>query len=132
MTVIPVTQVDVANKFFPGVHRDCQPESCWPHRSRWAPERPVACFHPPYSLGAAWDVALNHFFPGLNVSPAAFAVAGMGGVVGGPTGAAMAAIMMIFEMTLDYQLHMSAIIATESAGPMVGKLDAKRSMSPQT
>ena len=52
--------------------------------------------------GAAWGVALNHFFPGLNISPAAFAVAGMGGVVGGSTGAAMAAIVMIFEMTLDY------------------------------
>ena len=45
---------------------------------------------------------LNHFFPALNISPAAFAIAGMGGVVGGATGAAMAAIVMIFEMTLDY------------------------------
>ncbi len=52
--------------------------------------------------GAAWGVALNYFFPGLNVSPAAFAVAGMGGVVAGSTGAAIAAIVMIFEMTLDY------------------------------
>jgi CIC family chloride channel protein len=52
--------------------------------------------------GAAWGVALNHFFPALNISPAAFAIAGMGGVVGGATGAAMAAIVMIFEMTLDY------------------------------
>jgi CIC family chloride channel protein len=52
--------------------------------------------------GAAWGVALNHFFPALNISPAAFAIAGMGGVVGGTTGAAMAAIVMIFEMTLDY------------------------------
>jgi chloride channel protein, CIC family len=52
--------------------------------------------------GAAWGMALNHFFPALNISPAAFAVAGMGGVVGGSTGAAMAAIVMIFEMTLDY------------------------------
>jgi len=52
--------------------------------------------------GAAWGVALNHLFPALNISPAAFAIAGMGGVVGGTTGAAMAAIVMIFEMTLDY------------------------------
>ncbi len=52
--------------------------------------------------GAAWGVVLNHFFPALQISPAAFAVAGMGGVVGGSTGAAMAAIVMIFEMTLDY------------------------------
>ena len=52
--------------------------------------------------GAAWGVTLNHFFPALHISPAAFAVVGMGGVVGGSTGAAMAAIVMIFEMTLDY------------------------------
>ena len=52
--------------------------------------------------GAAWGVALNHFIPALHVSPAAFAIAGMGAVVGGSTGAAMAAIVMIFEMTLDY------------------------------
>jgi CIC family chloride channel protein len=45
---------------------------------------------------------LNHLCPALKISPAAFAVAGMGGVVGGSTGAAMAAIVMIFEMTLDY------------------------------
>ena len=54
--------------------------------------------------GAACGAALNHFFPGLHVSPAAFAVAGMAGVVGGSTGAAMAAIIMIFEMTLDYSV----------------------------
>jgi CIC family chloride channel protein len=52
--------------------------------------------------GAAWGVTLNHFFPALNISPVAFAIAGMGGVVGGTTSAAMAAIVMIFEMTLDY------------------------------
>lgn len=37
------------------------------------------------TAGAAWGVALNHFFPALQVSPAALAVAGMGGVVGGST-----------------------------------------------
>ncbi len=38
------------------------------------------------------------------MSAPAFAVAGMAGVVGGSTGAAMAAIVMIFEMTLDYSV----------------------------
>jgi chloride channel protein, CIC family len=54
------------------------------------------------TAGAVWGVALRHLFPALGVSPAAFAVAGMAGVVGGSTGAALAAIVMIFEMTLDY------------------------------
>ncbi len=48
------------------------------------------------------SLALNHFIPALHVSPAAFAVVGMGAVVGSSTAAAMAATVMIFEMTLDY------------------------------
>jgi CIC family chloride channel protein len=54
------------------------------------------------TAGAAYGLALNRMFPSLHVSPPAFAVACMGSVVGGSTGAAMAAIVMIFEMTLDY------------------------------
>ena len=40
----------------------------------------------------------------MPISPPAFAVAGMAGMVGGVTGAAMASIVMIFEMTLDYSV----------------------------
>ena len=40
----------------------------------------------------------------MAISPPAFAVAGMAGMVGGSTGAALAAIVMIFEMTLDYRV----------------------------
>jgi chloride channel protein, CIC family len=56
------------------------------------------------TLGAAYAVAAGGVFPQLALSPAAFAVAGMAGLVGGSTGAAMAAIVMIFEMTLDYNV----------------------------
>ncbi|HED04914.1 MAG TPA: chloride channel protein [Candidatus Fraserbacteria bacterium] len=54
------------------------------------------------TLGGAYGIVLDHIFPGLGISPPAFAVAGMAGLVGGATGAAMTAIVMIFEMTLDY------------------------------
>jgi CIC family chloride channel protein len=56
------------------------------------------------TLGGAYGIVVHYFFPGSNVTPAAFAVAGMAGMVGGATGAAMAAIVMIFEMTLDYSV----------------------------
>jgi CIC family chloride channel protein len=56
------------------------------------------------TLGGAYGIALGQLFPGLSVSPPAFAVAGMAGLIGGSTGAAMAAIVMIFEMTLDYNV----------------------------
>lgn len=54
------------------------------------------------TLGAAYGILLHHIYPALQISTGGFAVAGMGGVVGGATGAAMAAIVMIFEMTRDY------------------------------
>lgn len=54
------------------------------------------------TVGGVYGLVLARLFPGLDISPAAFAVAGMAGVVGGSTGAAMTAIVMIFEMTLDY------------------------------
>lgn len=54
------------------------------------------------TLGSAYGILLQHIFPGITISPAAFAVVGMAGIVGGATGAAITAIVMIFEMTLDY------------------------------
>lgn len=56
------------------------------------------------TLGGAYGILLGQLFPTLAVSPPAFALAGMAGIVGGSTGAAMAAIVMIFEMTLDYNV----------------------------
>jgi CIC family chloride channel protein len=55
-------------------------------------------------LGGAYGVILHRLFPGLNFSPSALAVAGMAGMIGGSTGAAVAAVVMIFEMTLDYNV----------------------------
>lgn len=56
------------------------------------------------TLGAAFGRVLEQVFPGLHANPAAFALAGMSGVVAGSTGAALTAIVMIFEMTLDYSV----------------------------
>jgi CIC family chloride channel protein len=56
------------------------------------------------ALGAAYGVGLRALFPGLQIEPAAFALAGMAGLVAGATGAALTAIVMIFEMTLDYSV----------------------------
>jgi CIC family chloride channel protein len=56
------------------------------------------------TLGGAYGTLLSTLFPELAASPPAFALAGMAGVVGGATGAALAAIVMIFEMTLDYNV----------------------------
>jgi len=63
-------------------------------------------FSPSLFLGATaggiYGTILRMVFPALGIRPEAFAVAGMAGMVGGTTGAALTAIVMIFEMTLDY------------------------------
>jgi chloride channel protein, CIC family len=56
------------------------------------------------TFGGAYGVFLVRLFPNLLISPPAFAVVGMAGIVGGVTGAAMTAIVMMFEMTLDYNV----------------------------
>jgi CIC family chloride channel protein len=53
------------------------------------------------TAGGAYGFLLDFLIPGLGIDPAAFAVAGMAGMVAGTTGAAITAIVMIFEMTLD-------------------------------
>ncbi len=54
------------------------------------------------ALGGAFGFVLRAVFPGIPFDPAAFALAGMAGLVAGATGAALTAIVKTFEMTLDY------------------------------
>jgi CIC family chloride channel protein len=63
------------------------------------------------TMGSAYGAALKGLFPDLAVSAPALAVAGMAAVVGGATGAALAAIVMIFEMTLDYNVMLPMTVA---------------------
>ena len=56
------------------------------------------------TLGGAYGFVVHSLFPLMTVHPLAFAVAGMAGMVAGTTGAALAAIIMTFEMTLDYNV----------------------------
>jgi CIC family chloride channel protein len=56
------------------------------------------------TIGGAYGVILRQIFPELPIDPPAFAVAGMAGVAGGATGAPVTAIVMIFEMTLNYNV----------------------------
>jgi len=67
------------------------------------------------TAGATYGILLQRFFPSLESSPPAFAVVGMAGVVGGSTGAAMAAIIMIFEMTLNYSVIIPVTLAVAAS-----------------
>lgn len=67
------------------------------------------------TLGGAYGAALRAFAPSPAITIPAFAIAGMAGVVGGSTGAAMAAIAMLFEMTLDYNVILPITITVALA-----------------
>jgi CIC family chloride channel protein len=63
------------------------------------------------ALGGAFAALLNSAGFPIHLSVPAFAMVGMGAMVGGGTGAVMTAVTMIFEMTLDYSIVMPMIVA---------------------
>jgi CIC family chloride channel protein len=67
------------------------------------------------SLGAAFASVVQIIFPGAPINIPAFAMVGMGAMVGSGTGAAMTAVTMIFEMTRDYQIVLPMILAVALA-----------------
>jgi CIC family chloride channel protein len=70
------------------------------------------------TLGAAFGALGTHFFPNAGFSVIEFAVVGMGALVGGATGASMTAIVMIFEMTRDYNIIVPLVVAVALATGM--------------
>jgi chloride channel protein, CIC family len=67
------------------------------------------------TLGAAFACIVSIILPHAPVSLPAFAMVGMGAMVGGGTGAAMTAVTMIFEMTRDYNIVLPMILAVAVA-----------------
>jgi CIC family chloride channel protein len=67
------------------------------------------------TLGGAFATVAGLVFTGLTLDVPAFAMIGMGAMVGGATGAAMTAVTMIFEMTLDYHIVLPMILAVAVA-----------------
>ncbi len=67
------------------------------------------------TLGAAFAGTAAMLFPGLPISAPAFAMVGMGAMVGSGTGAAMTAVAMVFEMTRDYDIVLPMILSVAVA-----------------
>jgi CIC family chloride channel protein len=63
------------------------------------------------TLGGGFAALLHWMGLSLPLSVPAFAMVGMGAMVGGGTGAVMTAVVMIFEMTLNYDIIMPMIVA---------------------
>jgi CIC family chloride channel protein len=63
------------------------------------------------TIGGAFAALLQLLHLPLDINIPAFAMVGMGAMVGGGTGAVMTAVTMIFEMTRDYDIVMPMILA---------------------
>jgi chloride channel protein, CIC family len=64
------------------------------------------------ATGGAFGVLLAALFPGLGLHPEAYALVGMGAVVGAATHAPITAILIVFEMTHDYAIVVPLMLAT--------------------
>jgi CIC family chloride channel protein len=67
------------------------------------------------TLGGGFAALLSQLGVPLPLSVPAFAMVGMGAMVGGGTGAVMTAITMTFEMTRDYDIVMPMILAVATS-----------------
>ncbi|WP_123631225.1 chloride channel protein [Salinisphaera orenii] len=67
------------------------------------------------TLGGAFAVGMQQIAPWFELDVATMAVLGMAGVVAGSTGAALTAIVIIFEMTRDYHVIIPMVIIVSIA-----------------
>ncbi|HSD64509.1 MAG TPA: chloride channel protein [Ignavibacteriaceae bacterium] len=61
-------------------------------------------------LGSFFGYVVNFYFPNLSASPGAYALVAMGGLVAGATRAPITAIIIVFEMTNDYNVILPLMI----------------------
>jgi CIC family chloride channel protein len=66
-------------------------------------------------LGHAFGSVASLLLPGVAADPAAYALVGMGCVLAGTTHAPLTAVVMVFEMTLDYALVAPLLLAAAVA-----------------
>jgi len=62
------------------------------------------------TFGAAFGAALDPLVPALHLHSSDFAIAGMAAMLGSTTGAPLTAIVMVFEMTRDYDIIVPIIL----------------------
>lgn len=63
------------------------------------------------ATGGAFGSLVQTAFPAAHVDPALYALAGMGAMVAGATGAPITGILLVFEMTHDFELVMPLMLA---------------------
>lgn len=63
-------------------------------------------------LGYFFGAMANQFFPDITAGPGAYALVAMGGLVAGTTRAPITAIIIVFELTYDYEIILPLMITS--------------------
>jgi CIC family chloride channel protein len=75
-------------------------------------------------LGHAFGAGVKTLAPTLGTDPTAFALAGMGFLLAGTTHAPLTAVVMVFEMTLDYEIVVPLLVGSAVASLVATRLSA--------
>ncbi|HWB41193.1 MAG TPA: chloride channel protein [Gemmatimonadales bacterium] len=75
------------------------------------------------ATGGAFGVALTGLFPDLGLHPEAYALVGMGAVVAAATNAPITGILLVFEMTNDYEIVVPLMVTTVIANLVARRLE---------
>ncbi|MBA3259703.1 MAG: chloride channel protein [Gemmatimonadales bacterium] len=75
------------------------------------------------ATGGAFGVALAGLLPDLNLRPEAYALVGMGAVVGAATSAPITGILLVFEMTNDYEIVLPLMLTTVIANLVARRIE---------
>ncbi len=75
------------------------------------------------ATGGAFGVALSGLFPDLGLRPEAYALVGMGAVVAASTAAPITGMLLVFEMTNDYEIVVPLMLTTVIANVVARRLE---------
>ncbi len=75
------------------------------------------------TVGACFGILMNLLFPTVSGHPGVYAIVGMGAVVAGTTHGALSAILIVYEMTDDYNIILPIMIAAGLASVVAKSID---------
>lgn len=75
------------------------------------------------ATGGAFGVGMRGLFPGMDITPEAFALVGMGAMVAAATDARITGILIVFEMTNDYAIVPALMLVVAIASVVARKLE---------
>lgn len=75
------------------------------------------------ATGGSFGVALTTLFPDLGLHPEAYALVGMGAVVAASTAAPITGMLLVFEMTNDYNIVLPLMLTTVIANLVARRLE---------